>query len=40
MNLLLIAKLAHVLSAFWMVGGTIARDVTFWRARRETDVRG
>jgi uncharacterized membrane protein len=39
MNLLMIVKLAHVLSAFWFIGGVLARDLTFWRARRDTDVR-
>ena len=39
MTFLQIAKLLHVLSAFWFVGGVLGRDLTFWHARRETDVR-
>jgi hypothetical protein len=39
MTSLQIAKMLHVLSAFWFVGWVLGRDLTFWRARRETDVR-
>lgn len=39
MNLIDIARLLHVLSAFWMVAGVVARDITYWRAGRSEDVR-
>lgn len=40
MNLGLFVKLLHVLSAFWFIGGIIARDVSFWRAARSESVHG
>lgn len=39
MNLYLIMKLLHVLAAFWMVSGTVGRDLTFWWAGKAKDVR-
>lgn len=38
MDLSLIMKLLHVLSAFWFISGVIARNLTYWRATRATNV--
>jgi len=38
MTLSLIMKLMHVLAAFWFMSGVVARDITFWRAARVTNV--
>jgi len=38
MNLSLIMKLLHVLTSFWFISGVVARDFTFWRAARVTNV--
>ena len=38
MNLGLIMKLLHVLSAFWFISGIVARDFAFWQAARLTNV--
>jgi uncharacterized membrane protein len=38
MNISLVMKLVHVLTAFWFIGGIVARDVAFWRAARGTNV--
>src|SRR5262245_56378771 len=40
MNLGLIMKLLHVLSAFWFISGLVARDFTFWQAAKVTSVQG
>jgi len=39
MNLSAIMKPMHVLAAFWFISGVVARDFSFWRAARSTDVR-
>jgi uncharacterized membrane protein len=39
MNLYLIMKLFHVLAAFWMISGVVGRGLSFWQARRASDVR-
>ena len=38
MNLYLILKLMHVLTAFWFVSGIVGRDFAFWRAGKATNV--
>lgn len=38
MNLYLIMKLLHVLTAFWFISGVIGRDFAFWRAGQATNV--
>jgi len=38
MNLYLIMKLLHVLTAFWMISGVVGRDFAFWRAGRAKNV--
>jgi hypothetical protein len=32
MNLYLMMKLLHVLTAFWFISGIVERDFTFWQA--------
>ena len=36
MNLSLVMKLLHIVSAFWFISGVVARDFSFWRAARAT----
>ena len=38
MSLYVFMKLLHVLSAFWMISGMIGRGLTFWQARKATNV--
>jgi uncharacterized membrane protein len=38
MNLYVIMKLLHVLTAFWFISGVIGRDFAFWRAGKATNV--
>jgi len=38
MNLYLIMKLLHVLTAFWFISGVIGRDFAFWQAGKATNV--
>lgn len=38
MSVGLLMKLLHVLSAFWFIGGILARDIAFWRAARSESV--
>jgi uncharacterized membrane protein len=38
MNLYLIMKLLHVLTAFWFISGIVGRDFAFWQAGRATNV--
>lgn len=40
MNLGMLMKLLHVLSAFWFISGVVARDFTFWRAAKVSTVEG
>jgi uncharacterized membrane protein len=38
MNLYLIMKLLHVLTAFWFISGVVGRDFAYWRATRAKNV--
>ena len=38
MNLYLIMKLLHVLTAFWFISGIVGRDFAFWQAGKATNV--
>jgi uncharacterized membrane protein len=38
MNLYLIMKLLHVLTAFWFISDIVGRDFAFWQAGRATNV--
>ena len=38
MNLYLLMKLLHVLAAFWLISGVVGRGLTFWQARRASNV--
>jgi len=38
MNLYLLMKLLHLLTAFWMISGVIGRGLTFWQAGKSKDV--
>ena len=38
MNLYILMKLMHVLTAFWMISGVVGRGLTFWQAGRVKDV--
>jgi uncharacterized membrane protein len=38
MNLYLIVKLLHVLTAFWFVSGVVGRGLAFWQARKAKNV--
>jgi uncharacterized membrane protein len=38
MNLSLSMKLLHILTAFWFFSGIVARDISYWRAARATNI--
>ena len=38
MNLYLLMKLLHVLTAFWLTSGVVGRGLAFWQARRASNV--
>jgi uncharacterized membrane protein len=38
MSLYVFMKLLHVLAAFWMISGVVGRGLTYWQARKSTDV--
>ena len=38
MSLYVFMKLLHVLAAFWMISGMVGRGLTYWQARKATNV--
>lgn len=38
MNLYMLMKLLHVLTAFWWISGVVGRGLAFWQARRADNV--
>ena len=38
MNLYVLMKLLHVLTAFWLISGVVGRGLAFWQARRADNV--